>query len=157
MSFFNRKANRLKHYDYSQNGCYYVTVCTNEKKFLLGRYNVGAIHESPLRMDETRFIILNQRGKTAENIIKNLTNVYEEISIDNYIVMPNHIHLLLTINNNQNLRAIRESPLQRSLLSKAIGYVKIWQRSFYDRIIRNQKEFKNTWQYIEYNALRDYN
>ena len=170
-NFHSRKNIRLKDYDYSQNGCYLITVCTENKKFLFGEYNVGAIHESPLRKDENRFIILNQRGKIAENIIKSAPSVYEQITIDNYIVMPNHFHLLITINNSLTDRAIRESPLQRSLISKVIGYVKmniskeihkeepeikIWQRSFYDRVIRNQKEYENAWQYVEYNALKEY-
>lgn len=171
-SFPTRKSVRLKEYDYSQNGCYFVTICTEDKKPVFGRYDVGAIHESPAGLPVNRFILLNRFGKIAENTILKLPERYEQISVDNYIVMPNHIHLLISIDNGFNAeRAIRESPLQRSLVSKAVGYLKmniskeihktspdlnIWQRGFYDHIIRGEDDFQKTWKYIEFNALKEY-
>lgn len=155
--FPKRKPNRLKEYDYSENGCYFVTICTKDKKHIFGRYNVGAIHESPAVLPASRFIFLNRYGIIAEKTINELPKRYEQISIDNYIVMPNHIHLLISIEHGFNEeRAVREPPLQRSLLSKVIGYFKmnvskeihktspalnLWQRGFYDHIIRNEDDF----------------
>ena len=98
---------------------------------------------------------------------------FSEIKIENAIIMPNHIHILLTVDweKGGSERALREAPLQRSLLSQIIGYFKantskeihqtqpnltVWQCGFYDRIIRNQAEFVNAWEYIEYNALKEY-
>ncbi len=167
-----RKDLRLNGYDYSSQGCYFITICTKDKKQLFGGYDVGAIHESPVKHSVNRCIILNQYGKIVEQIIKTIPQQYNEINIDNYIVMPNHIHLLISINNDiDSERAIRESPLQRSLLSKSIGYIKmnaskeihklnptihIWQRGYTDHIIRNQRDYENHWSYIEYNALKEY-
>ena len=84
--------------------------------------------------------------------------------------MPDHIHLLITVNNQDCLRAVREPPLQnRSLISKAIGFMKmnvskeihkinpqekVWQRSFFDHIIRNEQDYKQVWEYIENNPLK---
>ncbi len=167
-----RKKLRLENYNYNGNGCYFITICTQNKTHLFGRYNVGAIHESPEKHQENRCVELNLYGKIVENTIKTLPERYNEIEIVNYIVMPNHIHLLISINNDTDSeRAIRESPLQRTLLSKSIGYLKmnvskeiheynplidVWQRGYIDHIIRNQTDFEHHWNYIEYNALKEY-
>lgn len=155
-----RKPNRLKNYDYSQNGAYFITICTNSRKNMFSHV-VGAIHESPE-------VHLTEYGKIVESIIKILPGRFS-ISVDNYVVMPNHVHLLITINNFSE-RAIRESPLQsRSLISKIIGYLKmnaskgihnsgyygdVWQRSFYDHIIRDEYDYQTKWQYIDDNPVK---
>lgn len=159
-----RKSIRLKNYDYSQNGLYFLTVCTYDKANLFGQI-VGAIHESPAL---TYQINLNENGIILKSFIKQLSLRYSELKVDKYIIMPNHVHLILEINNE---RAIHESPLQRrSLISKSIGYLKInvskkinalngkdiviWQRSYHDHIIRNEKEYQKVWQYIDENPLK---
>ncbi len=167
-----RKNLRLENYNYNGNGCYFITICTHNKAHLFGRYNVGAIHESPAKHKENRCIDLNLFGQIVENAIIKTPERYNEIEIVNYIVMPNHIHLLVSINNDiDSERAIRESPLQRTLLSKSIGYLKmnvskeihkynplveVWQRGYIDHIIRNQTDFEYHWNYIEFNALKEY-
>ena len=152
-----RKPTRLKDYDYSQNGAYFITICTHNRKNLFSNI-VGAIHESPE-------IKLNQNGKIVEYYIMKLSARYGVI-IDKYVIMPNHLHLLITIDE----RAIRESPLhKRSLISKAIGYLKmnvsrdmhnsgfmnkIWQRSFHDHVIRDYGDYLKIWQYIDTNPAK---
>ena len=174
VEFPTRKPTRLPHYDYSQNGCYFVTICTASKKPLFGRYLVGALHEAPaVKMPCNRFIALNRRGVITKKILYSLPKRFLQIQIENAIIMPNHIHLLLTIDWEKGKweRALREAPLQRSLLAQAIGYFKantskelhktepnlqVWQRRFYEHIIRNETEFRRAWEYIEYNALKEY-
>ena len=169
-----RKSTRLPDYDYSQNGCYFVTICTASKKPLFGRYLVGALHEAPaVKMPCSRFIALNRRGVITKEILYSLPKRFLQIQIENAIIMPNHIHLLLTIDweNGKWERALHEAPLQRSLLAQVIGYFKantskelhktepnlqVWQRGFYEHIIRNKTEFRRAWEYIEYNALKEY-
>lgn len=169
-----RKPSRLQNYDYSQNGCYFVTVCTAQKKPLFGRYLVGAFHEAPAgKIPCHRCIDLNTRGKIAEAVLKETEKRFAEIHIENAIVMPNHIHILLTVDWEKGKweRALHEAPLQRSLLAQAVGYFKantskeihqtepnlaVWQRGFYDRVIRNETEYLRAWEYIEYNALKEY-
>ena len=174
VEFPTRKPTRLPHYDYSQNGCYFVTICTASKKPLFGRYLVGALHEAPaVKMPRNRFIALNRRGVITKKILYSLPKRFLQIQIENAIIMPNHIHLLLTIDweNGKWERALHEAPLQRSLLAQVIGYFKantskelhktepnlqVWQRGFYEHIIRNETEFQRAWEYIEYNALKEY-
>lgn len=159
MDFPKRKSSRLKGYDYSTNGAYFITICTDKRKNLFSHI-VGAIHESPIS-------ILTFYGTAVDSIIKSLPERFN-VKIDNYIIMPNHIHMIISIENAP--RAIRESPLQsHSDIIRVIGYLKmnaskqihksgyegkIWQRSFHDHIIRDEKDYQMIWEYIEHNAQK---
>ena len=83
MVFKQRKQIRLKKYDYSNAGWYFVTICTQNREYLLGNIIDGKM-------------ILNKFGKIVDEKIKELT-VYKNVEIDIYCVMPNHIHLILII------------------------------------------------------------
>ncbi|MBP3337060.1 MAG: transposase [Clostridia bacterium] len=156
-----RKPTRLKGYDYSTPGAYFITVCTHNRKCLLSKI-VGAIHESP----ENK---LTQFGQIVKDIIEYLPQRFN-IEINKYVIMPNHIHFIIVI-KNYTQRAIHESPLQyhRSVISKVVGYLKmnasrqmhstlaetkIWQRSFHDHIIRGEKDYRKIWEYIDTNVIK---
>ncbi len=150
-----RKDLRLKNFDYSTPGAYFITICTHNRKCTLSRI-VGAIHESPE-------IKLTNHGKIIDDIIQNIPERYKTI-IDTYVIMPNHIHFIIIITDDEDLRAIRESPLRgRSIISKVIGYIKmnaskrihrqykgvaIWQRGFHDHIIRDRRDYEKIAKYI---------
>lgn len=102
-----RKNTRLKNYDYSQNGYYFVTICTHNRLCLFGQI-VGAIHESP----EMAQMKLNKNGIIVKSMIENLSVRFPNIYIDNYIIMPNHIHIIIVISREG---AIRESPVRPAL------------------------------------------
>ena len=160
MELPKRKNPRLKEYDYNSPGAYFITVCTHSRESILSNI-VGEIHESP----ENK---LTNAGKIVEETIMQLPDRFN-IAIDKYVIMPNHIHLLLQVKEDE--RAIHESPLQngRSIVSKVIGYLKmnsskrihaiddenkIWQRSFHDHIIRDKYDYEKIWEYIDTNVLR---
>ncbi len=183
MEYPVRKHNRLKAYDYSTPGAYFVTICTGGRRCFLSKVSVGAIHESPAQR-----VILTQAGRIVQNVIESLPERFEDVYVDKYVIMPNHIHLLIRIDNERMIRAssqridskraIHESPLQaekgtvpanRSILSKVIGYLKmnsskqihsfapelaVWQRSFYDHVVRNEKDYTECWLYIDSNPAR---
>ena len=154
-----RKPNRLINFDYSTEGAYFITICTHQRRKILSHIRVGAIHESPA-------IRLSKIGSIVEEQILQLSSRFG-IDVAKYVIMPNHIHLILVIDDLE--RAIRESPLQkRSILSKVIGYLKmnvskevhrnspnllIWQRSFHDHVIRDAKDYNEIATYIEANPL----
>ena len=84
-----RKLNRLKNYDYSQSGCYFVTICTKNRIEHFGKI-------------EDAKMILSQYGEIAERYWKEIPNYYKNGKIDEYIIMPNHIHGIMIINGNYN-------------------------------------------------------
>ena len=154
----NRKNPRLHKYDYSTPGAYFITVCTHKRAKILSCI-VGAIHESPK-------IKLTEYGEIVDRIINNLPN-HLGVKIDKYVIMPNHIHFIMSISNSKENRAIRESPLRsHSIISSTVGYIKmnaskeihklncnvtVWQRSFHDHIIRNDDDYYEIAKYIEGN------
>ena len=91
MEFPKRKPTRLREYDYSQNGAYFVTICTRGKKCILSDIIVG----QGLAPAET---VLSQYGKIAEEQLLALEKRYKTIEIDKYVIMPNHIHIIIISN-----------------------------------------------------------
>ncbi len=156
-----RKRLRLQNFDYSTPGAYFITICTHNRKCTLSHI-VGAIHESP----ETE---LTEYGKIVDDTIYNIPE-YCKVAVDKYVIMPNHIHLIIVIADDEQLRAIRESPLRgRSIVSKTIGYIKmnvskeirnqhgnvtVWQRGYYDHVIRDQHDYEKISEYIYENPMR---
>ena len=159
MSLPQRKRMRLRGFDYSSSGCYFVTICTHDGLFLFG--------------DGEN---LNTYGKIVDNEIQKISNHYSDVKIDNYIIMPNHIHMMVTIGcktlRNDDDTIIKEltGKIPHTHLETVIGLfksgvtkeihkvspktVKIWQKSFYDHIIKNEKDYNETWDYIDANPIR---
>ena len=141
----NRKLNRLEYYDYSQNGAYFVTICTQDRKPVLGTI-VG-----------DGFPVPNQIGEIAEEYIRRISEKYSEVTVDRYVIMPDHIHILLRIDGSGNPSPTMGNVVgwykyqvtkQVNLLRNMPGE-KLFQRSYYDHVIRNQQDYDEIWQYIE--------
>ena len=149
-----RKHPRLKNYDYSQNGCYFVTVCTKGKKHLLGHINVGRDAHIPPSTE------LSETGIAAEKYIQNINRVYANVSVEKYVIMPNHIHFLILIYDSDNggMKASRPTLFTvirsfKTMVTKEIGH-SIWQDSYYDKIINNENGYFESWRYIDENPLK---
>ena len=116
--------------------------------------NVGANCVRPLDQ-----LPLSKIGLVIENEIYKLNTVYENIKVDKYQIMPNHIHLIIFIYEDSNGRTQFAPTISRIIkqfkgsITKQIGF-SIWQKSFYDRIIRNEKEYQSVWNYIHNNPLK---
>ena len=166
-----RKNLRLKGYDYSQNGCYFVTVCVKDKRHLLAHYKSRTdIVGAGLRAYPREAIVLTPLGREVEKAIGYINTHYEDVDVENSIVMPNHIHLLITIDNIEARYTGRHGdlPLQdvirnlKSYTTKKYWEIcgdkngVLWQSRYNDHIIRNQQDFEYHWNYIEYNALKEY-
>ena len=151
-----RKNTRLKNYNYNTPGVYFVTICVKDRKQLLSKITVG-----DGVLDVPKNILLNY-GKIADKYINQLNNFYDNISIDKYVVMPNHIHLLIRIFNKggtsrtpsptNNMVAMLVSTFKR-FCNKEYGE-DIWQRSYHDHIIRGDEDYEKIWEYIDTNVLR---
>ena len=149
MTLPDRKKNRLENYDYSQYGAYFITICVKNRKKILSQI-VGADTIRPYE------IILSQYGKIVNKAINNIANIYENISVDKYVIMPDHVHMILRITNNGGRMVSAPTVIAgiKRYVSKKCG-VSIWQKSYYDHIIRNQKDYNEIWEYIEHNPEKE--
>ena len=134
-----RKRNRLEGYDYSQNGAYFITVCTRDKAPLLGRVIACSAQN-------TAYVSLTPLGLATERVLTRLSDV------EKYVIMPNHVHMLLLLEEEKHA-VPRIMRYWKSMITREIGK-SIWQRSYYDHIIRDQREYDLIWEYIETNPLR---
>ena len=150
MEIRQRKQNRIAEYDYSTNGAYFVTICTYQRQRILSSI-VGDGKPVPKPI-----------GLIAESYIHQIPIKYPSIFVDNYVIMPDHIHILLRIDSLAGTG--NPSPT----LGTVIGWYKyqltkqvnlqcgtqgqrLLQRSYYDHVIRNQQDYDEIWQYIENN------
>lgn len=150
IDFPTRKRNRLKDYDYSQNGAYFVTICTKDRKEILSSIVVG---EGLCALPQNR---LTHIGEEIDKCIKYVNNNYDNVIIDKYVIMPNHVHLIVILNNTGG----RGNPPLPNIVGQLKSYTtnkyknSLWQRSYHDHIIRNQKDYQKIWQYIDTNPLK---
>lgn len=155
-----RKHVRLRDYDYGQNGAYFVTICTQDRCHLFP-FCVGA---APCGRP-------NPAREIAEEWLKKIPEKYPDVFLDKHVVMPNHIHLLLrldqpctagghvgpplqeimdwykTMTTNAYIRAVKANVLPPF-------HKRIWQRGYYEHIIRNRQDYLEVWQYIDNNPAR---
>ncbi len=162
-----RKSIRLRNFDYSAAGAYFITICTKDKQMLLGNIVDGRMHQ-------------NAAGQAVEQCWCEIPKHYPEVSLGDYIVMPNHIHGILLIHGfhasvqmignrsatpYQNVGANDDSPLRGTSrtvgaivrgfkvgVAKRVG-VKLWQRNYYEHIIRNQQSYEQISRYIVNNPI----
>ena len=149
-----RKSLRLKGYDYGASGYYFVTLCTKARACLFWQNPVGAdsIRPSPL--------LLTPLGQTVDTAIQEIPNHYPGVRVDKYVIMPNHVHMILALGpgGGRMLSAPTKS------LSTVVGQMKrassraagapLWQRSFHDHIIRSQADYLLIWKYVDDNPAK---
>ena len=149
MDLPQRKQNRIDGYDYNQNNAYFVTVCTHDRKKILSQIVGDDAH-----------IVPSPYGQVIEKYIRNVPE------IEKYVIMPDHVHMMIRLDNgpmwasaptdSQDRTKNRVSTIVRSLkilTTKEIGK-SIFQRSYYDHVIRNQQDYDEIWQYIENNPRK---
>lgn len=152
MEFRERKQNRLKNYDYSQKGSYFVTICTYNKECFLGNI-VGVVTGHPIMK-------LSKCGKIVDISINNISNYYDNISVGRYCIMPNHVHLIININLADENGRPMTSPTLSNIINQMKGYVtkqmacKVWQSSYHDHVIRNEQKYQKICKYIDDNPAK---
>ncbi len=152
----HRQSHRLQYYDYSREGIYFITICTHDRQCLFGDISENSM-------------ILNNLGKIAEKCWNNIPLHFPHMALDSYIIMPNHIHGIISIN-----QAIKKgeyySPLQSRGTSKTIGsairgfkigvtqwarkntaFHDLWQRDYYEHVVRNEVSLNQIKEYIIHN------
>lgn len=159
MTFHNRKRMRLIGYDYSTPGMYFITVCVKNKKWLLGRVVGCGDFDAPE-------MVLSEYGKILDRKLNLMNEKYHHIKIDKYVIMPNHFHLILNVTDYKSSKdglSTSAKPYNNEV-SKFISLLKrmcnreygfnIWQTSYYDHIIRDEKDYIEIWEYIDSNASK---
>ena len=144
MELPKRKQNRLTDYDYSTAGKYFVTICTKNKVKILCDVVGGDAHIAP-------YVVLTQYGKTVEKYLRS------EPRIEKYVIMPNHIHLIVYLDGTMWASSpTTVSNIVRSfkvLVTKEVG-TSLFQRSYHDHVIRDERDYREIFDYIEDNPRK---
>ena len=177
-----RKTPRYQSFDYNSSGVYFITICTQNRRCILSRIVGTGVPDCP---PSPRSIVgtgvpdcprpeLTKYGQIADNYIKQLNDFYNHLSVEEYVIMPNHIHLLLWVKENKNTlengqsRTPVPTNIERanSACSRFVSTFKrfcnkeygenIWQARFYDHIIRNRDDYEEHVKYIYENPIRWY-
>ena len=165
----SRKQNRLPDYDYSQEGSYFVTLCT---------HNRARLFEMEMPVGNDLCVVPDNENGTAhrpcpagENQIihkwiRETENKFPDVTIDKYVVMPDHLHLIVTIQERHAgqslpdvMRFFKTMTTNEYIRGVKTGILtpfdgKLWQKSYYDHVIRNQQDYNEIWEYIENNPVK---
>ncbi len=144
-----RKKNRLKNYNYSTKGDYFITICANERKNIFWKRNYI---ESQTK---NYFSLLNEKGKIIYNVINKANVIYKDKAIiEKFTIMPDHVHLIIHIlqDNVVSVEQIIKNIKRYSTIE--FGIKGLWQKGFYDHIIRNEKDYNEIWDYIDANPRK---
>ncbi len=146
-----RKCIRLQEYDYSTPGAYFVTICTINRQPILSKIFVGqGLAPAVVR--------LSDYGRMAQQQLMNIPRRFPNIQIDNYVIMPNHIHILFSVKECTCLcdraSVIDAVRVFKSITTRMCRCGKVFQTSFYDHIVRNQEDYDAVWTYIDNNPTK---
>ncbi len=174
-----RKSTRLHGYNYDESRAYFITLCTEGKKCILSRIDpldcqMQLSHEavgegSPLPLHARYVANHTVLGNLLDTYICRISTQYPTVSVDSYVIMPNHVHLLLAIANQSPEDGGRGDP--SPTIPSVVGWLKyhatveinrvwdttgkrVFQRSFYDHIIRSPQDYNDHLRYIHENPLR---
>ena len=179
----SRRKTRLHNFDYSKQGAYFITVCTEGKRRILSE--IVAENDTAVQLTPDKFvgdgvldipkIKLLKYGEIVDKYIRQLNDFYDNISVERYVIMPNHIHMIVFVKNVGSIlnniegdgKGQSRTPVptvQNSTVSKFISTFKrfcnkeygynIWQRSYYDHIIRDQHDYDKVAKYIYENPIK---
>lgn len=150
-----RKTMRLKAFSYNTAGAYFLTICSADKRCIFSTIHVGEGLAPPV-------VALTKYGNIAKTQLMALEERFEQVEIDSYVIMPNHIHLILLLHD---AGGASPSPTVSDIIAafkslttrecKRYGMEeKVFQRSFYDHIIRSQQDYDTKKRYILENPQR---
>jgi putative transposase len=143
-----RHSLRLKGYNYSQAGAYFITVCTHRRALLFGEVIEGDVR-------------LNNMGAIVKQSWGNLLNHYPGIELDSFIVMPNDVHGIVMLNDEPHrrhgiaeiVRGFKTFSARRANEYRGVRAA-LWQRSYYEHVIRNERALNRIRAYISSNPAR---
>lgn len=157
-----RKRNRLRNYDYSSCGAYFITICTKDRKNIFWDKEQPNIVGEAISLPPTPK--LSAYGQIAEEAIQAISEHYSHVEVNRYVIMPNHIHLILLILCDGGRLIASPTDDTKPTSSTIVGQMKryvskeigmpVWQRSFYDHVIRDRRDYEEISKYIYENPVR---
>ena len=146
-----RKPTRLKAFDYNTTGAYFITICTENRRRILSEIVGVDVLGDPKNVE------LLPHGKIADKYINQFNEFYNKITVDQYVIMPNHIHILLFVHDDGSPRTSTPTR-QTSAVSHFVSTFKrfcnkeyggnVWQRGFHDHVIRGREDYDEIKKYI---------
>ena len=153
--FPQRKRTRWEGFDYNSAGAYFITICTQNRRQLLSHIVGGDVLDAP------RSVLL-YHGTIADKYLKQLSEFYDYMEVDQYVIMPNHIHFILFVYETDGSKL--STAKQHSAMSRFVSTFKrfcnkeygenIWQRGCIDHVIRNRDDYQEHIKYISENPTR---
>lgn len=160
---------RLPNYDYSSAGYYFITFCTKGRVHILSRVEMRSSLPPTVGRDDlgapnlsAATVLLTPYGVALNDLILTIPTAYTNVTVQKYVIMPNHVHLLLSIDGPGTGAPGSSRPTQ--LVPRIIAYLKrmtnraagrpIWQTTFYDHIIRDEADYLRIWNYIDTNPAK---
>ena len=150
----SRKPTRLKNYNYSSIGIYFITICSKNKKHMFSTIVGDGVLDVPK-------VVLSKYGKVIDEQIGAMNNHYDHIYIDNYVIMPNHIHMLINVCAYGTSRTPPPTndtiPMFVSTFKRFVNKQTsedLFQRSYFDHIIRNEEDYLTHYNYIQINPTK---
>lgn len=150
------KPNRLEGYDYGSEGVYFLTICTENRRSYLSRIVARGILDAP----ET---VLTSYGRIVEETLLHLDREWRSIHVQKYVIMPNHLHILLQVTETSmgasGMPRATDAVVPRFVSSikrftnRSCG-IRLWQKSYYDHIIRDEADYLEHFRYIEDNPAK---
>jgi REP element-mobilizing transposase RayT len=155
-SIYHRRSIRIQGFDYTQPGSYFITICTWHKSLIFGEINQG-------------IVVLSKLGEIARKEIERLPYRFSNIAIDAFVIMPNHIHILITISadaiariHSSNeafeqpvsgsiptiVRSYKAAVTQRILAMRDAPVSEVWHHNYYEHVVRNEDEREKIFLYI---------
>ncbi len=161
MDSSKRKRMRLEGFDYNQNGAYFLTLCSKDRKAMFSSIVGRGILDAPVTK-------LTSLGKCVENSIDYINQHSDNLKIDHYVVMPNHVHLLVSVQRLESdaagMYGVSNRHPAEAVIPKLISSLKrytnracgieLWQSGYYDHIIRDERDYRVRWEYIYSNPAR---
>jgi len=151
-----RKPNRLPDFDYSTPGAYFITICTQDRKPILSQIVGGGALDAPHTQ-------LTTYGQIVHRYILS-GNCVPGVTIAKFVIMPNHIHLILLVDNTAVAGASKAPPPTNAVIPHFVSTLKrfchrdigarIFQRSYHDHVIRSETDYLKIWQYIDTNPAK---
>lgn len=158
MTLPKRRSPRLKGYDYGTGGAYFITICVQNRRCILSEIMASKITVGEgLAPPEVQ---LTDKGRVAEEQLVLLPDRFPSVAIDKYVIMPNHIHLIIRLQEAAGGASPSPTVTQvigtfKSLATRLCeGETKLFQRSFYDHVIRNEADYREIWTYIDQNPAK---